>query len=242
MSAAPALDHVVIVVRDLDAVAAAYTAAGFTVAPGGRHPGRNTRNALVVFADGAYLELIAYDAPSPEERWWRVLDAHGEGLVDFALLPRDVAAMGEIVSGARERGLAGLAERPGGRVRPDGVQVAWQSARPATPDLPFLCADVTPRALRVPEGELRRHGNGAIGIAQVRVAVRDLRATLGRYRSYLGQDAVVDDEVPLQGARITFTQEPGRTRDEGPCEVLLRYTASGGGEGRVQPLDVAPLR
>lgn len=241
MNAALALDHVVIVVRDLEAAVAACRAAGFTVAPGGRHPGRNTRNALVVFADGAYLELITYDAPSPDERWWRVLDAHGEGLVDFALLPPDVSTMAAIVAAARARGLPGLVERPGGRARPDGVQVAWQSARPSTPDLPFLCADVTPRALRVPEGPVRMHANGAAGIAEVRIAVRDLRATLARYRAYLGEDAVADNEVRLQGARILFTEEPARARDEGPCEVRLRYAASGSGEGRVQPLDVAPL-
>ena len=88
-----------------------YQAAGFTVVPGGRHPGRNTRNALVVFHDGAYIELIAYDAPSPEERWWRVLAAHGEGLVDFALLPQDIA---DVLAAARARGLADTDHRNDG--------------------------------------------------------------------------------------------------------------------------------
>lgn len=239
MSAELALDHVVIVVRDLDAVAAAYRAAGFTVAPGGRHPGRNTRNALVVFADGAYLELIAYEAPSPDERWWRVLEAHGEGLVDFALLPRDISGL---VAAARARGLAGLADRPGSRARPDGVRIEWQSARPASSDLPFLCADRTPRAWRVPEGEVRVHSSGALGIAEVRVAVRDLAATLARYRAYLGEERIADGTVRLAGARITFSEERGLARDEGPCEVRLRYEGSHGGDVRVEPLDVAPLR
>jgi catechol 2,3-dioxygenase-like lactoylglutathione lyase family enzyme len=234
-----ALDHVVVVVRDLDRATAAYAATGFTVVPGGRHPGRNTRNALVVFEDGAYIELIAYDAPSPEERWWRVLEAHGEGLVDFALLPRDIAAT---VAAARARGLEGLEERPGGRARPDGVRIAWQSARPSTHDLPFLCADVTPRALRVPEGDVRRHANGAAGIAQVTVAVADLPQALARYRAYLGPDAVEGDQVRLQGARITLRAEPARTRGEGPCAVQLRFARSGGGEGFVEPLDVPFLR
>jgi hypothetical protein len=62
------LDHVVVAVRDLECTTASYEAAGFTVMPGGRHPGRNTRNALVIFEDGAYLELITYSAPSPDER------------------------------------------------------------------------------------------------------------------------------------------------------------------------------
>lgn len=234
-----ALDHVVIVVRDLERTVADYAAAGFTVVPGGRHPGRNTRNALVVFQDGAYIELIAYEAPSPEERWWRVLAAHGEGLVDFALLPQDIAS---VLAAARARGLTEIEERPGGRARPDGVRIAWQSARPATHDLPFLCADVTPRALRVPEGEVRQHASGALGISEVKVAVADLQSTLGRYRAYLGPEAVAGDAVRLGGARIALVQQPQRARGEGPCEVTLRYADSGSGEGRVQPLDVPLLR
>ena len=48
------IDHIVIAVADLDAAVRDYTALGFTVLPGGEHP-RGSRNALVVFADGAYL-------------------------------------------------------------------------------------------------------------------------------------------------------------------------------------------
>ncbi|WP_332824046.1 VOC family protein, partial [Ramlibacter sp.] len=163
------LDHVVIAVTDLDRTVARYIEAGFTVAPGGRHPGRNTSNALVVFDDGAYLELITYSKPSPEERWWRELDTHGDGLVDFALLPQDLQA---VLDQARARGLSDITgPLPGGRVRPDGQRVDWQTARQAQHDLPFLCADLTPRGLRVPEGEVRRHPNGATGIAGVTVAV-----------------------------------------------------------------------
>ena len=235
-AALPSLDHVVIAVEDLDRAMEDYRAAGFTVVPGGRHPGRNTRNALVVFEDGAYLELIAYGAPSPQERWWRELDAHGAGLVDFALLPQDIAAM---AAAARGRGLEGLVERPGRRSRPDGVEIAWQSARPSSSDLPFLCADLTPRSLRVPEGEARRHPNGVTGIVEVRVAVRDLAATLARYAALLGVGPVEGQAVSLQGFRITFEVDRQRLRDEGPCAVILR---SGLGEGSVQPLDVPPLR
>lgn len=128
------LDHLVIALRDLDRGVAGCEAAGFTVVPGGRHPGRNTRNALVVFDDGAYLELITYSAPSPDERWWRELDAHGDGLVDFALLPQDLPAK---VAQAQARGLSDITgPLPGGRVRPDGERVAWQTARLAQHDLP----------------------------------------------------------------------------------------------------------
>ena len=213
------LDHVVIAVGDLERTVACYADAGFTVIPGGRHPGRNTSNALVVFEDGAYLELISYSAPSPEERWWRELDAHGDGLVDFALLPQDLPA---VVARARARGLTDITgPLPGGRVRPDGERVTWQTARQAHHDLPFLCADITPRFLRVPEGEMRRHPNGAKGVDEVAVAVADTKASLARYRAFLGDEPVRDDEVMLAGARIHLVRDDARTRDQGPCGVRL---------------------
>ena len=216
------LDHVVIAVADLERATATYEAKGFTVTPGGRHPGRNTRNALVVFEDGAYLELITYSAPSPGERWWRELDAHGDGLVDFALLPHDLS---EVVAQAKERGLADITgPLPGGRMRLDGVRVEWQTARQAQHDLPFLCADVTPRALRVPEGEVRQHANGAIGIDAVTVSVIDVEASLERYRKLLGDEALREGEVVLEGARIRLIQDAARTRDPGPCEVEYRFS------------------
>ena len=212
--------YVVIAVGDLQQAVARYTDAGFTVAPGGRHPGRNTSNALVVFEDGAYLELITYSAPSPDERWWRQLDAHGDGLVDFALLPQDLPA---VVAQAHARGLADITGPfPGGRVRPDGERVVWQTARQAHHDLPFLCADITPRVLRVPEGEMRRHRNGARALSEVTVAVIDVAASLARYRAFLGHEAMQGGEVMLEGARVRLVREEARTRDQGPCSVGFR--------------------
>jgi catechol 2,3-dioxygenase-like lactoylglutathione lyase family enzyme len=217
------LDHIVIAVRDLAATVTRYEDAGFTVTPGGRHPGRNTQNALVVFDDGAYLELITYHAPSPDERWWRELDAHGDGLVDFALWPQDLPAQ---VAQAQARGVEGLTgPLPGGRVRPDGVRVEWQTARQSRHDLPFLCADLTPRALRVPEGAARRHANGASGVAEIAVAVPDVEASLERYRAFLGDDAIRDGAVRLEGARVRLVTDPARQRDAGPCDVRLRLPA-----------------
>lgn len=137
------LDHIVIAVHDLESAIADYAALGFHVLRGGDHPGRTTHNALVVFQDGSYFELIAWRAPSPEERWWQLLQRHGEGIVDFALLPRSTAVT---VEEARARGLALEGPVDGGRVRPDGERLRWQIARPATADLPFLCGDLTPSA------------------------------------------------------------------------------------------------
>ncbi len=225
-SALRSLDHVVIAVHDLDRSIADYRSLGFTVNPGGRHPGRSSHNALIVFADGAYIELIAWQAAAPEERWWRLLQSRGEGFVDFALLPGDTATA---IDAARSRGLATIiGPVEGGRVRPDGMALQWRTARQASHDLPFLCGDVTARNLRVPEGEARQHPNGVSGVAGLSIAVRDLGVSVERYRALLGPAvAVTISSRGAQSAQASFLLGSTRftlvatTQDEGPSHMTL---------------------
>jgi catechol 2,3-dioxygenase-like lactoylglutathione lyase family enzyme len=199
------LDHVVIRVDDLADATADYTALGFTVVQGGEHTTGASRNALIAFADDSYLELIAFkhraapsDRPipkhvraqelsassySPAERRVRPWETAGEGFVDFALFPPSIDAA---IMTAQRRGLTLKGPLPGGRRRPDGQQVSWQLGIPDTFDLPFLCADVTPRSLRVPGGAARQHANGATGVASILVLVTALDSSVRRYRALLG--------------------------------------------------------
>src|SRR5262245_14297424 len=232
------IDHIVILVSDLARASADYLALGFTVLPGGEHTGGATHNALVIFADDTYLELIAFKRPEPGHRWWGH-SAAGEGLVDYALLPG--AAEADIAA-ARARGAAYEGPADGGRLRPDGQQVVWQLGMPPTPDLPFLCGDVTPRALRVPQGAARQHANGVTGIASLTVAVADLAASAARYRALLGSG---ETEGPgahsaafgLGSAAIVLAAPNGdaelsrrlETRGEGPYALALRAGAGKGG-------------
>lgn len=222
------LDHVVIAVSDLESAISDYRALGFTVYPGGVHHGGVSHNALVIFADGSYFELIAYRQAAPDVRWWQVLSKAGEGLVDFALLPenteRDVASV-------RGRGLDLDGPIAGGRLRPDGARLDWQIVRPKTTDLPFWCGDVTPRALRVPEGDMRVHANGVTGIASLKIAVNDVAKSATRYAALAGSGVVTQGDG---GARIaidaaTFElagDAAARThvaqRGEGPMSLVLR--------------------
>lgn len=226
-------DHAVIVVADLDAAMEDYADLGFTVAPGGEHPVRESRNALVVFGDGAYLELIAFRKPDPDFRWWQVLDRDGEGLVDIALLPEDIEA--DIVR-ANAQNLELTGPLAGSRHRPDGERLTWKMARPSRPDLPFLCADVTARALRVPEGEVRRHANGAVGVAEIGIAVRDPQDSARRWEALLGKPARKDDASRILTVGSTTVRLFGPTagpdvaraidqRGEGPITLELSSTA-----------------
>ncbi|WP_313300337.1 VOC family protein [Diaphorobacter sp.] len=241
MTPSHSLDHVVIAVHDLARSIAQYRALGFTVHPGGDHQGRSSHNALIVLADGSYLELKAWRSPAPEERWWSTLDASGEGLVDFALVSQDPKTE---LADAQARGLHTLrGPVPGERMRPDGQHVRWTTARHDTSDVPFLCGDITPRNLRVPDApELLQHANGATGVAAITVDVRDLEATLARWQALLGpaftRPAIAHDDalgahrvrIPLCGFDVVL-QAPRRAdspiaqrlaqRGEGPCEVRL---------------------
>jgi hypothetical protein len=207
MELEPRLDHIVLTVRHLAGARREFTALGFNVIPGGVHAGGLTQNALIVLADGSYLELLAPAGPWSLGfyqllRWaglLRLLNrgastfqrrftghlARGPGLADFALLSPDLEAG---IVAARRRGLPLEGPLPGERMRPDRQRVAWRFAFPPDDDLPFLIEDVTPRDRRVPSGAAREHPNGVTGIGSLEIAVQDLRHRTGRYRALLGQD------------------------------------------------------
>ena len=255
MAKALQFDHIVIVVRDLEVGIADYESLGFRVTRGGEHKSWATHNALVPLADGSYLELIAFKrswlepghSPNRRERFeklhaqarspveCRVLpwETVGEGLADFALLPGSAQAA---IDGARERGLPMVGPLPGSRVRPDGEQVAWEFGLPETCDVPFLCADVTPRHLRVPGGGAREHANGVVGIVDLTVAVRDLNASAARYAALLDahpRRRAQAASFALGAAIITLVApheaDPSiavrlGSYGEGPCALTLRTT------------------
>jgi catechol 2,3-dioxygenase-like lactoylglutathione lyase family enzyme len=220
------VDHLVILVRDLARAIADYQSLGFVVVPGGVHADGKTHNALISFADGAYLELIAFKAEAPGHFWWRHV-AVGAGLIDFALLPSDTVAD---VAAARARGLEIDGPNPGGRSRPDGVRLEWQMARPASPELPFLCGDVTPRDLRVPGSDSWGHANGVTGLAQVSVAVRDLDASAERYAALLGSRPLFDLGCRVFNLGLTriVLRSPGHSEPESE-QIAARLDARGEG-------------
>ena len=229
-----ALDHLVIAVNDLERAVADYRLLGFTVFSGGVHHGGVSHNALVVFADGAYFELIAYLRPDPHNVWWTHLTEIGEGLVDFAVAPGDTQ---EDIAAARARGLSLAGPTTGGRVRPDGVRLDWQIVRPETRDLPFWCGDVTSRHLRVPQGGHRKHLNGVEGIASVRVDAADVAASANRYHALTGADPVSLSDgryrvgigstiIELVGPEDGCARHRLQSRGEGVSSVVLRGSAS----------------
>lgn len=74
MSSAPQIDHIVLLLPyALVTSPPEWLTSAFTISPGGRHADNRTENRLILFADGSYLELIAFINDDPEKReghWW----------------------------------------------------------------------------------------------------------------------------------------------------------------------------
>jgi hypothetical protein len=136
-------DHVVYGVADLDAAMDELAERlGVGPAPGGRHVGRGTHNALLGLGDGAYLEVIAADperAPAPGPMAFALDRLRLPRLVGWACRTAD---LDERVAAARERGHDPGEVRPMSRRRPDGSLLEWRLTRhDPDPDrlvVPFL--------------------------------------------------------------------------------------------------------
>ncbi len=180
-------DHFILLVNDLDAAMDLYRRVGFAPYPGGEHPAFGSRNALVAFADGTYLELLAFtDSALALKTFWR--DAVGklqvgEGWGGFVLASDHLVDDAHAI---RARGLDIAEPQPGRRTRPDGQSVEWHTALiGGTPAgiLPFLIQDDTPRALRI---EPAQEGLGSLVRApQAIVAVKNVEQARQAYRELL---------------------------------------------------------
>jgi hypothetical protein len=181
------LDHVVLLVdTPFFENLPAWVTDNFTVTPGGYHDGQASRNKLVIFADGSYLEFFNwYDTPPTLQddhlpmRFW---GPKTPGLIDFAIT--DTAHSAEESVGTvnyrlsenplRDSELGIKFGKPiaGSRKKADGVEIKWKVTRPEfhqgekTPgqeffpngriDVPFFCHDVTDRVNRVPSEDEKK--------------------------------------------------------------------------------------
>ena len=223
------IDHIVVVVPDLEGALKSYGELGFTVVRGGKH-NIGTHNALIAFADGAYIELIAFLAPIAGHPWYDAMSKSG-GLVDFCAQTDDLAAD---VAAYRRAGI-GIGD-PNGmtRDRPDGYRLSWVLSIPNSPfnaSVPFLIKDETPRDERVPRE--RTHRNGVSGVANLVVAVPDAAKVAGWYRIITGADgaAIEHRELDAAGTRFILGSHQldivAPRGADGPVADFLRARAAG---------------
>lgn len=201
MASALGIDHPLLLVRDIEAMAATYRSIGFNTAPTGRHPW-GTSTSLMMF-DRQALELMGvYDET--------LLDSHAVGDFRFgrhmadALAEREgvslVALYSQDATGDRSRlaarGLAAQGRvdfrrkvKVPGRDWDEAVVTLEILVDPAMPRASnFLCQQHRPELIWV--AEWLAHPNGATGIAGITYASTEPDRLLHRLRRLFGNDAV----------------------------------------------------
>ncbi len=243
-------DHFVILTPDLPDAVRRYGELGFTVSPGGKHAGGKSENAIIAFSDGTYLELLAF-IPAVLER--KIKGLAKIGLLPFAMLGKTKMAQRFIKQAASKNGLIDFAVRPaetaarlntilpdelnfseaipGSRIKPDGQEVHWEMAFPKSLDAPFVCADLTPHNLRVPEGAACEHANGVLGVESLEFASPDFENEAAFYQKLFGGGIEEGDsrrQLRLGGSSLVLT--PAR---DGEKTAIRFSTSSDGGAGKL---------
>ena len=179
------LDHLVLFVDDLTTATSQFESRGFTVTPGGTNG--PTHNALIVFSNDTYIELIALQSPRTR-LMMRVLRRFG--VIDLrSWLKRDLrtrlfdwmsgpqgfidlcfrgAELSEINASSPLCGIGLTEPVQFKRHRPDGLVVQWTLRGANNRRQPFFIQDATPIDYRIPAGDVRTHPNGALGISELR--------------------------------------------------------------------------
>jgi hypothetical protein len=225
-------DHFIILVNELTAAMETYRTLGFEVRAGGEHPTFGSHNALVVFGDSTYLELLAFrDTALADKSFWR--DAVKmlrvkQGFGGFVLASTDLE---DDVKRLHAQKLDIADPNAGSRLRPDGQRVEWQTALVGgTPSgaLPFLIQDVTARALRVEPAGTGFGQNARVKEAVIAVKHADLMRDA--YRSLLGIEPrrVHNNTGDATGYRFTlpwgtlFVVQPEASGNAMADQVTLR--------------------
>jgi hypothetical protein len=125
------IDHLVYGTPDLNvAIEKLDRLLGVRATPGGQHPGRGTRNALIALGPSTYLEIIGPDPEQPKPALPRPFGLDGLSeprLVAWAAKETDLV---RLASSAAGHGIPLGDVIAGSRRRPDGVLLTWRYTNP----------------------------------------------------------------------------------------------------------------
>jgi catechol 2,3-dioxygenase-like lactoylglutathione lyase family enzyme len=177
------IDHVVLVVRDLDAARSTFERMGFTVTPRGHHT-LGSQNHCVMFGDD-YIELLTSPAenPHPSRQYYTEFARTGDGLAGFALKSANAkGAYTELLWAGFQPGDVLEFSRP--VALPAGAREArFRVTQPRPGSTPggrvFVCEHLTRDLVWRPE--YQRHANGATGLAAVAIVCDDAARTAQPY-------------------------------------------------------------
>lgn len=192
----------------------------FNIVPGGGATTGVTINKLNILPDGTYLEIVAFNKGiEPEKREaHRWSNATAGSVIDWASTlnsPDEFEPIQRRANGS-ETGIFYQDPVPGGRKRPDGVELKWSIILPVDeyqnrfqPGIaPFWCLDKTPRSLRVPylaedgnkPAACTQHPCGAQSVCKLEVlvprfAAKDMEGL--RFDSHLISQTSHNNHFPL---------------------------------------------
>jgi hypothetical protein len=125
------LDHLVLAVPDLvEGTQAVARALGVEPAPGGRHVGLGTANALLGLGAGAYLEVIGPDPDQPDPLEERPFGIDGITAATLVTWAARVSPMSAAQQAARDRGYDPGPARTMQRATPEGSLLSWSLTSP----------------------------------------------------------------------------------------------------------------
>ncbi|MFD1198083.1 VOC family protein [Brucella gallinifaecis] len=192
------VDHVFLLVNDLDKSAEQYRRLGFTLSPRGLHSKeKGTGNYTIMFPDD-YFELLGIVAQTQGNLHQREkLAAHGEGLHAIACrIENAEQAKRELATLGIQTGAVGKFSRP---VKlPNGSEgvAAFETISFDDKEVPqgmvFMCQHKTRETVWLPE--LIEHENGANGLSAIIVVSNDPASTAHAFaRLYADGKATAED-------------------------------------------------
>lgn len=207
------IDHVTVAGGDLRAMQSHLAAIGIRSEYGGPHSNHATEMALTSFPDGSYLELIAIPNGADEKAvaahyWSRQMQGNA-GPCAWAIRAKDLAPE---VARLKQTGIPVSEPVRAGRERPDGVRLDWETANIGTEPngvfFPFLIHDLTPRERRAyPSG--KPASSDFSGVSLVVIGVRDMEASIARYRKTFALPAPLRQTDLLTGLSLArFERTP----------------------------------
>lgn len=179
------IDHIVIVVDDLEHGAETYRRLGFTLSPKGVHSAAMGSANHTIMLQNDYFELLAVLAPTERNARWRQALGEGGGVAGVALTTQDAGAA---YAHWLAQGLAPKEPIHFARdvVRTDGKRLEARFEVVSLPEVPdtgmriFVCSQPTREAVWLPE--LLDHANTAQAINRLTLACADPAATARQWQ------------------------------------------------------------
>jgi len=204
------IDHLILGVADLAHGVREFEAStGITPRLGGRHPGRDTQNALATLGDGRYLEILAPADPAAGSSDPRVRMTYRN--LTFSGWALQTDGIETAVARVRDAGVDISDPIPGSRHTPEGTLLEWKTAVTRGRGL-----ELAPFLIRWNPGTVHPSASSPAGCRLV--ALELTHPDPGRLQTFFAAAGFSADVRQDAAVRMTFTLDcpKGRVTFAGP--------------------------